>query len=185
MGIACFQWPTSLITLSNGNGVFNPFLLQFGVSLKVCGVLWQRAAVCPWCPCKKWQFYGGKRIPTLLWPLHHPIPTPPHITTSPVFPFWLLSCWGESTLVRNLPLDPEHQCHNDATRCEVSTNPEISILILWRWRIYQFEVEPGKGCWSIFLVCVNLWSIKFAISLLCNPDSTFPEVGWKRCRTGG
>ena len=102
----CLQWPTSLNRLSNENGVFNPFLLQFGVSLKVGGALWQRAAVCPWCPCKKWQFYGGKRIPTLLWPLHHPIPTPPHITTSPVFPFWLLSCWGESTLVRNLPLDP-------------------------------------------------------------------------------
>ena len=110
----CLQWPTRLIRLSNENGVFSPFLLQFGVfSLKVGGALWQRAAVCPWCPCKKWQFYGGKRIPLLLWPLHHPIPTPPYITTSPVFPFWLWSCWGESSLVRNPPPPP---CTN-AQRC--------------------------------------------------------------------
>ena len=151
-------WVIPPIWESNENGVFNLILLRFSVSLKVGGALWQRAAVCPWCPCKKWQFYGGKRIPTLLWPLHHPILTPPHITTSPVFPVWLLSSWGESTLVRNLPLDPQHQCHNDATRCEVSINPEISILILWRWRIYQFEV------WYLCF-CLLCWIAKQKVKI--------------------
>ena len=64
---------------------FLPCFFRLCVFLSVRGALWQRTAVCPWCPCKKWQFYGAERIPTLRWPLHHPVLTPPRVTTSLFF----------------------------------------------------------------------------------------------------
>ena len=68
--------------------------------LSVRGAHWQRAAVCPWSPRKKWQFYGGKRIPGPFITQSQPRLALPHLLS---FRFYLAE---EHPLSRRLVFGP-------------------------------------------------------------------------------